>query len=227
VHIWLADLNQSNADWLEQTLSPGERERANRFRFPHLRRNYVIRQGILRDLLGRYTGTTGAAVRFTYGHAGKPALAANPSLKFNMSQSQHLALYGFILEHDIGVDIECERPLDDLEDVARYYFAAEEMASLFSLSADQRVTASIKCWSRKEAFIKAVGEGLRYPLDAFAVTLTPDIPARLLRVDAQPEAVERWRYATFDVPGEYAAAAIVTHPQWRLEQWQWTDWQGK
>ncbi len=224
VHVWLADLNQSDAcvERLTQTLAPGELDRANRFRFPHLRRNYLTRQGILRDLLGRYIGTGGTAVQFVFGAAGKPALAANPQLQFNMSQSQHLALYGFMLDHAIGVDIEFERPLADLEDVARYYFAAEERTSLFSLPRDQQVTAFIQCWSRKEAFIKAVGEGLRYPLDAFAVTLAPDIPARLLRVDAQPEAVDQWRYATFDVPGEYAAAAVVTHPHWELEQFQWT-----
>ena len=224
VHIWLADLNQSDAcaAWLEQTLGSNERERANRFRFPHLRRNYVIRQGILRNLLGRYTGTDAAAINFSLGPAGKPALTANPKLQFNMSQSQHLALYGFTLEHEIGVDIEFERPLDDLEVVARYYFAEEEITSLFSLPPDQHITAFIKCWSRKEAFIKAVGQGLRYPLNAFAVTLAPDVPARLLRVDAQPEAVNQWRYATFDMPGEFAAAAIVTHPHWQVAQWQWT-----
>jgi len=224
LHVWLADLIQAEAcaERLERMLGPREIERANRFRFPHLRRNYVARQGILRDLIGRYTGTAGADVQFVFGDMGKPALAANSTLQFNMSHSQHLALYGFMWNHEIGVDIEFERPLADLADIANASFAAEEVASLFSLPPDQRITAFIKCWSRKEAFIKAVGAGLSFPLDAFAVTLTPDVPAKLLRVDPQPAWVSQWRYATFDVLGKYAAAALVTHPQWRVEQWRWT-----
>ena len=103
-------------------------------------------------------------------------------MRFNISHSGGLAVFAFTLDCEVGVDVEEIRELKDLAEIAARFFCAEETAELMSLPADQRTAAFFRCWTRKEAYIKAIGDGLSAPLDGFAVTLGRDEPARLIHL---------------------------------------------
>lgn len=223
VHLWVAALDQPDSVLpdLEHTLSPDEIARADRFAFPHLRRQYVAARGILRDILARYLGVSAAGLQFTYGAEGKPALV-DDRLHFNLSHSQDIVVYSITSpEREVGVDIEyARRSLSDLEGLVARTFSRNETAALMSLPPAQRQQAFFNCWTRKEAYIKAVGKGLSYPLGDFDVTLRPDDPARLLRVAPQPAELDRWHYEVCDLPGGYTLA-LIADGQWSSRRWQW------
>ena len=156
-------------------LSPEETARAERFYFPRHRRAFVLGRAALRALVAGYLGMDAAEVGFIYGPQGKPALATvkTCSLRFNASNSGDLAAYAFTTGCDIGVDVEQHRALADLENIAHRFFSPEETAELLELSAAEKTAAFFRCWTRKEAYIKALGGGLSIPLDSFRVTLRP------------------------------------------------------
>jgi 4'-phosphopantetheinyl transferase len=209
VHVWAACLDDLSEDALGVPLSADERDRGGRFHFKRDRRRFVTARGLLRVLLGRYLDVDPAGLLFGYGPRGKPCLAERDEPRFNLSHSGGLALLVFARGCELGVDIEQERPLPESADIARHYFSAREGAGLLSLREDERDAAFFRCWTRKEAFVKATGDGLSRPLDAFDVTLAPGEPARLLRVDGEPEAVRRFRLEDLrPAPGFAGALAI-------------------
>jgi 4'-phosphopantetheinyl transferase len=152
-------------------LSADERTRAGRFRFEELRQRYILSRGALRALLGYYTRCKRKDLVLSYGPKGKPFLPACARLQFNTSHSANLALYAFAPGTELGVDIEQIRPFDGLESIASRFFCVREISDLLSLSPESRVPAFFRCWTRKEAYIKAAGDGLSLSLDAFQVTL--------------------------------------------------------
>src|SRR5208282_2181592 len=119
----------------------------------------------LRVLLGHYLGVAPGGIEFSYGPKGKPRLAAPVDVRFNISHSGGLALFAFTLDCEIGVDVEHIRPLRDMQEIASRFFCAEEATELMSLPAHGREQAFYLCWTRKEAYLKAVGEGLSEPID--------------------------------------------------------------
>ncbi|MBZ5624755.1 MAG: 4'-phosphopantetheinyl transferase superfamily protein [Acidobacteriia bacterium] len=153
-----------------------------RFHFPNLRQNYTLSHAVLRTLLGRLLGVPAGEVVFSFGRNGKPALAGSARIRFNMSHSADLALYAVTLDCCLGVDVERIRPAEDLEHIAARNFHPSESADLLSLPESDRVDAFFRCWTRKEAYIKAVGDGLSMPLDTFQVTLRRDRPARFVQL---------------------------------------------
>jgi 4'-phosphopantetheinyl transferase len=166
-------------------------------------------------LLGAYLGVPPSIVGFVYGPQDKPALAPPldaSGLQFNVSHSGEVALYAVGLHQRIGVDIEQARPLDDLAALAERNFSAAERRALFTLPPEQRPLAFFTCWARKEAFIKALGEGLSHPLDTFTVTLAPGQPARFVEIGGEAGAAERWTLAALDVPAGYHAALAAEGP---------------
>ncbi len=190
VHIWAARLDKPTIGLvkLRATLSADERARAARFQFRKDADAYVIGRGILRDILGAYLRLKPEEVAFDYNQHGKPALVCG-KLNFNLSHSGQLALYAISAERNVGVDVEMIRPLDDLDGVSTGNFSILENRVLQSVPKIERLQAFFNCWTRKEAFIKAIGDGLAYPLDQFDVTLRPDEKAELLRIgnDNQPD----------------------------------------
>ncbi len=191
-------------------LSPDESRRASRFHFERDRRRFVATRGVLRGLLGRYLGVDPSALVFGYGPHGKPALGSPwQGLRFNVSHSGGLALLAFATDHEIGVDIEQERPVPEMDSITERNFSPRESAELRLLEERDRRRAFFRCWTRKEAFIKAVGDGLSHPLDAFAVTLAPGEPARLLHVAGDPEAPRRFRLEGLEPADGFAAALAV------------------
>jgi 4'-phosphopantetheinyl transferase len=209
VQVWLADLDRLPDAALAGSLSADERERGRRLRFDRDRRRFVAARGLLRGLLARHLGLEPGRLRFRYGATGKPFLAGADGPRFNVSHSGGLALLAFAWGREVGVDVEQTRPVPEAETIARRYFSAREAAELARLPGSEREAAFFRCWTRKEAFIKATGEGLSRPLDAFDVTLAPGEPARLLRVAGEPEAACRYWLEDLSPGRGYAAALAV------------------
>lgn len=197
---------------LDALLSAGERQRAERFAFPHLRRRFVVARGALRTILGRYLELTPEAIRFRYAPRGKPALAEPPEspLRFNLSHSHELAVCAVTLGREVGVDVEwVERAGLELERLAAAFFSPTERAVLAGLPESDRAVAFFDCWTRKEAYLKARGEGLAIPLAAFDVSLAPGAPAALLAGRGLAADVGRWRLHPLELGPGYRAALAV------------------
>ena len=220
VHVWRAtlDLDPAGLDCLEKTLAPNERARAAGFRFSRDREQFVSGRGILRDILARYLGREPEELRFGCGPCGKPFLlrnSAGPELHFNLAHSYGLALYAIARNRKVGVDLErIHAGLAD-QQVAERFFSRRESSALRTLEESLRVEAFFNCWTRKEAYVKARGEGLLVRLDSFDVTLTPGRPAELLGGDGG------WSvHALTPLPG-YAAAVVVEGSNCDPRLWTW------
>jgi 4'-phosphopantetheinyl transferase len=198
-------------------LTPDETDRGARFRFEHLQRSFILARGALRVLLGRYLETAPRDVEFSYGAKGKPSLAALAGLQFNASHSDGLALFAFTADCEIGVDVEAIRPMPDMEEIAKRFICAEESAELMSIPAEERDQSFFLCWTRKEAYIKATGEGLSAPLDAFRVTLRPDEPARFVHFSNDRAAALAWTMHDLRLGPGYAGALAYRDAPRRLE----------
>ena len=207
VHIWSVrtDPGKTDVGRFQLLLEPEERDRAARFRFDYLRQAFILARGGLRVLLGCYLGVLPAAVRFTYGSKGKPALSRG-SLEFNVSHSGGLAVFAFTLGCEIGVDVEQLRSLPEMSEIASKFFCVEETAELMALPAGERERAFFLCWTRKEAYIKATGYGLSAPLDSFRVALRPDSPARFIHFNCDAVALGSWTLHDLSLTPAYAGA---------------------
>jgi 4'-phosphopantetheinyl transferase len=212
VHVWRIALDQKD-DRLERfrgTLEPHELERAGRFHFERHRRHFVVARGFLRSVVARYLQTQPEELRFSYGAFGKPALEADHALHFNLSHSNEMALLAVTLDAEIGVDVEHVRADFASEEIARRFFSRAEVDVFNALPPEERVAAFFRCWTRKEAYIKAIGKGLSQALDAFDVTLAPGIAPALLR--AEDDDASRWWLTDIDVGEGYAGALMVERP---------------
>lgn len=210
VHIWsveaLSDSNSLNN--LHAFLSRDEVIRANKYRFEKDRAVYITAKFLLRSLLGHYLKINPKEIVFEYSEFGKPSYLYNEELDFNVSHSSNRIIIGFAKKQIIGVDIE--KIKEDFEplDLAKNFFSEEEIKTLESESDVYR--AFYRCWTRKESFIKAVGEGLSYPLNSFAVTMDNDHRARFIKIDNDNESRKDWRLHSF-VPAEGYIVAITTN----------------
>lgn len=230
VHVWCASLEQSPAlvEQLAQTLSKDERTRAARFYFEQHKNRFIVGRGILRTLLGSYLSIEPTSVQFCYGPRGKPALSeicSKAKLCFNVSHSQGLALYAVTRDRQIGVDIEQIRPIPNAEEIALRFFSPREHAVISDLPPNQKQKAFFNCWTRKEAYIKAIGEGLAHSLDQIEVTLAPGERANLLSIAGSSQEACRWSlHELVPVPAdEYASALVVEGNTSSLSCWQWSE----
>jgi 4'-phosphopantetheinyl transferase len=224
IHVWQAELDASPAKrvFYEWLLAADERERAARFRFERDRNHYIAGRGILRVLLGRYLHQPPETVKISYSEYDKPFLAGD-QLQFNLAHSGGMALYAFCLDDPVGVDVEVEREVKDALQISERYFSLAERETLRSLPEDERVPAFFRCWSRKEAFIKAVGEGLSYPLDAFEVSLAADEPPDLLRIRGSQKEARTWLLTSLELPPGYHGALVVKSRIKNLQTFQFED----
>ncbi|HEY7171227.1 MAG TPA: 4'-phosphopantetheinyl transferase superfamily protein [Vicinamibacterales bacterium] len=223
VHVWLVDLNPGDEQIraYRETLSADEHERAERFYFERDRRRFVVARGALRAIVGGYLRIEPAALEFEYGGRGKPAIAARVGrpLAFNVSHSGELALIACSPCGDLGVDIEEMRLLDDADEIAAQFFSEREVATLRSLPSGSRNEAFFRCWTRKEAYVKAVGDGLSRPLDAFDVTFAPG-DAAALTIGGDDDDTRHWALYALDVPRGYAGALVTDGPR-RVSGWRY------
>ncbi len=198
VHVWAAALDIP-APGLKQAaacFSPSEMERAARFHFGLHRDRFVAGRSLLRILLGRYLGVVPAAIEFTAGINGKPALAGpftQCALEFNLAHSENLALLAVTRAGPVGVDVEAARPLDDFVELVERFFSPRERWLFRRLPDDQKPAAFFNLWTRKEAWLKATGEGIAGLLNRVEVSFLPGEQARLLEVPRKLAAGRSWQ----------------------------------
>lgn len=244
------DLPESTIARLRDTLSADEVGRSERFHLPEHRRRFIAARGLLRAILGRYLRIGPECVRFHYGCHGKPAVVveprgqtrtppltglsapagdrgqaasprSEPTLQFNLAHAAELAVYAFSWGRRVGVDLErLDRDVAYLE-IAQRFFSPREQGLIDSLPAHERGIAFFNCWTRKEAYLKARGDGLSIPLDQFEVTVLPGEPAMLLQAAFDPGEVARWSLQEVEPGRGYIAALAVEGHNWRLACWQW------
>lgn len=208
----------SVVDRFRDVLSPDERDRVERFRFDHLRQAFILGRGALRLLLGTYLETAPASIRFTYGSNGKPSVTSAAGVHFNASGSGEVALFAFTLGRELGVDVERIRPMSDMCSIAGKYFCPAEAATLRSLPSLESDQAFFRCWTRKEAYIKATGAGLSASLSDFEVTLKSDEPARFVHIGYDIHVAAGWALHNLDVLPGYAAALAYPGAPLQLHQ---------
>ena len=193
-------------------LSPAERQRAGRFALDRDRRRFVVARAQLRELLAARLDVPPESVELDYGECGKPALGrhfAESHLHFNVSHCGDVAVYAFSLGREIGVDVEAVRTIRDADDIAARFFSRRENEAYLALDLCDKPLGFFNCWTRKEAFVKALGRGLDQPLDSFEVSLAPGDPARILRVEGAAGDQCGWHMEAFTPAPGLTAAVVV------------------
>ena len=224
VHVWNASLDVPD-DTIRNAwaiLSPDEIARAEQLRIEKDRKRFVVARGILRKILSVILDVPPSVVRFETTSHGKPVLAAEYSradIQFNLSHSHDLALYVVTQSRHVGIDLEYIREIDAVN-VAEHFFSPGEYENLRRLPTDQQRAAFFTCWTRKEAYIKASGEGLARPLQSFEVSILPDNPELLWCAD-DPAEISRWSFENVSPCADYAATLAVEGHGWALSTCHW------
>jgi len=224
LHVWQVALTQPAAtiQHLRSTLSLDELARADRLHFERDRRRFIVARGVLRRLLGTYVQQPPDQIIFNYSAYGKPA--GNVSLHFNVAHSHELALFAFTTEAPVGIDVEyLRRVVSDRDRLAERFFAPQENEAYCALPEAEKRAAFFHCWTRKEAYIKAIGTGLSHPLDRFVVSLAPDQPAALLSSIDDPRAAQRWSLMQLEPHSDYVGAVALESRSVQLVCWAWSD----
>jgi 4'-phosphopantetheinyl transferase len=226
VHVWRAALAEpaQSIDRFLSTLAADERLRASQFYFQIDRERFIAARGILRSILGLYLDLAPESLSFSYSSHGKLALSFESgaqAIRFNLSHSHGVALYAITRGREVGIDLEFLRRDLETEQIAERFFSRHENATLGTLPAVVRKHAFFLCWTRKEAYIKARGEGLSLPLDQFDVSLVPGEPASLLSTRLDSDEAHRWSLRELAPGADYAAAIAVEGCDWSLSCWQW------
>lgn len=226
VHIWRAalDLPSKSVRELKGSLSINERLKAERFSFERDKSQFVAARGILRLILSSYLSVEPGAIQFSFEKNGKPRLQnvfGKTDIQFNLSHSQGLALYVFTLGHEVGVDIEYIREISEMEQIVEQFFSVRERVFFSTLPASQKQETFFNWWTRKEAFMKATGDGLSYPLDMLDVSAGAAKSVKLLRTVGDVKEGPRW--LMWDVrPAEgFMGAVMVEGGGWDVQCWQW------
>src|SRR5215203_1604983 len=222
-HVWRADLNlnESFQSSFLKLLSPDEKNRAKKFRFAKDSQNFIIARGILRLLIGKYLEINPAEISFQYSESGKPSIINNNSLQFNISHSRDIALFAFTKNFNIGVDVEFVNSNIEAKEIAANFFSTNEIKNLLALPEQQQTLGFFYCWTRKEAFIKAVGEGLSFPLDKFEVSLEPNKPAKLLATNRQPEDISKWSIFSLSPEANFVGSLVSEGLIEKVKCWNW------
>lgn len=219
VHVWRIKLNTLWSKNLDGALSEDDRIQAGRFHFEVDRQRFSVARAALRVILGRYLGEQPAALKFERNAFGKPYLLDEQNrtgLRFNLSHSHELALLAVTRGREVGVDVEFINPNFASREVAGRFFSRAEIGQLEALAPALRTDAFFTCWTRKEAYIKARGEGLSLPLDEFDLSLTPEAPPVMLANRREPAEVSRWSFRDVSAAPGYAGALAIETGAMRL-----------
>jgi 4'-phosphopantetheinyl transferase len=207
IDVWLGYFSTLNSADYHPLLSPDEIKRAERFIDANVRERFIIGRGMLRQILSQYINIPPEDIAFIYGTKGKPHLLNHP-IHFNLSHSYDMLMLAVSPDKVIGADIEYQRPMDNMATVARMNFSPYEQSVFFNLPDDEKVDAFYALWTRKEAYIKAVGDGFALPLSGFDITL--DDHPRLLR--SLNDDVNQWHFSPVAVGKSYSATVCMTAP---------------
>jgi len=161
VQVWVASLavNDERYAALAASIPQDEKQRASALH-PVAARRYVVARGILRNLLAGFTGADARKLRFNYGPSGKPSLSDRNNIHFNISHSADLGLFAFSPDRPVGVDVESERPVRRLLDVAQRFMTEDELRILADTHPDKRNAEFLRSWVVREARLKAEGKGV-------------------------------------------------------------------
>jgi len=217
-HVWYADLNpeSSRLDYLNGLLSPAEQNRAKRFKFWRDQRRFIVGRAMLRLLIGRYLLTEAKQIKFSYNKYGKPFLASN-QLRFNLAHCRDKIIFAFCLSVDIGVDLECLRTIEDVPGIASQFFSANESEAILNSPLECQSQVFLTYWTLKEAYIKAIGQGLSYPLDSFEVVISEDKELHNVTRREGVSEESTWSLFSFAPDPDCVAAAAVRGNDWRLK----------
>jgi 4'-phosphopantetheinyl transferase len=220
IHVWKAELNcDTDLQQLFALLTPDEQQKAARFHFEKDRNHYGAARGLLRLILSSYLAEDPKALRFTYSSHGKPALDSD-LLQFNVSHSHGLALYAVARHYPVGIDLEYMRSDFGWRQIVAQFFSTQELKALTQLPESQQCRAFFDGWTRKEAYIKAKGQGLSIPLNQFDVSLCPNEPAALLQTQWDPQEAARWTLYALNPGEDYAGAIAIQGHNLQLHYWQ-------
>ena len=221
VHVWVAGLDTSPRvfERLQATLTPDEIVRALRFRAPVDRWRSIVARGVLRNILARYLRRRPEQLEFRYGPLGKPALAGGPAsegLRFNLSHSSGVAVYAVARNREVGIDVEKIEPGLADPQLAQHFFSPREAAAIWEAPPDTRVEAFFNCWTRKEAYVKARGQGFHIPPESFEVSTLPAEPELLVDEDGFRCTLLSFR----PIPG-FMMAIAAEGTDWSVGLWGW------
>jgi 4'-phosphopantetheinyl transferase len=225
VQVWLVRLNliAECAARLDELLDDSERARARRFVFERHRQHYVAAHAFTRAVLAQYANTRPEILRFTSDTYGKPVLLGADGLKFNLTHSSGVGALAVANAAEVGIDVECERPDVATRDLARRFFAPSEVAALDRYAGPHYTSAFFACWTRKEAYVKAVGLGLSLELDSFVVSVDPDAPPELLHTGTGDQERLRWALYGFRVAADCHGTVVVERAATEPPVYQWSD----
>ena len=221
--VWL-DSAELSTEALPGILAPDEVERARRFHFDRDRTRVTACHTALRNILARYLQMSAVEIRFRYERNGKLEIAEmqnSDGLRFNLSHSSGLAVIAVSSGRAVGVDIEKVIPKSECLEIARRFFSEREYQALSAIHESERQRAFFACWTRKEAFVKAIGDGLSYALPEFSVGVAPDAPAAIEEVIADPNAVFRWSLANLHSEDGYVGTLAFEKAPCHIQQWRW------
>jgi 4'-phosphopantetheinyl transferase len=226
VDVWKIDVARTHGgvEPYRRVLSPDEVERADRFRFERHQRTFTLARAAMRQILGGYLGLPPQRLAFRYGAEGKPELGGdlgNSGIRFNLSHSGEVVLLAVTQGLTVGVDVEFVDSRFASQAVAEQFFSKSEVHLLQALPQVDRLDAFFACWTRKEAYVKALGGGLWIPLDSFDVAFGPGIKAALLESRVQPSEVLRWSMYDIETWERYRAALVVEGKEHQLRALEW------
>jgi len=223
VHVWAASLEAEAATWAK-FLSRPEQERAARFHFELHRRRFIVGRGLLRVILSRYAQAEPQQLEFVCSAHGKPELAgafSSSGLRFNLAHSEDLAVLAVTHLGPVGVDLEKIMPLEDVDELVARFFSTRENASFQQLPTEEKPKAFYSLWTRKEAWLKATGEGIAHSLNLVEVSFLPDEPARLLSLPQHLSQGFCWSLHSLYPAAQFAAALAVAGDSINLQCWRW------
>jgi 4'-phosphopantetheinyl transferase len=226
VDVWAASLDVPTGMLaaFEQTLSSSELGRAGRFLFSEHRDRYIVAHGWLRQLLSGYVSVPAAAIEFDFGFYGKPALAGlcNPAnVQFNLAHSENLALVAVACGTPVGIDVERRRILEDADDLVQRFFSPGENSEFKSLAAELKPVAFFNLWTRKEAWLKATGEGIAHLLNSVEVSFLPGNAPQLLNLPKGYPPGGDWTIRDSSPGPAFAGAVVAACPGAEFECRQW------
>lgn len=227
IHIWRVDATESNAALLQSSLTEEEQAHAGCFRLPASRNEFIVGRGFMRAVAGCYLGLAPEYIQFRLGHHGKPELANDAyraKCRFNLSHSRGLILAAFTVGHEVGIDVEFLDPAICFGEIADMVFSRLENKWLSELPYRQRRLSYFRCWTRKEAFLKALGKGLSDRIRT--IEILPAAEAFVARIDGVP-VEEHWMIKDLDVGDIFVAAVAVANRSCRFRLWDWSVGPGR
>lgn len=226
IHIWRVISPIKDKEYYWTYLSPDEKNRANKFYFTKDHDRYVCSRGILRCLLALYTEVTPSIIEFSYSSYGKPMLSHKfitkcSSLFFNVSHSHQCILYAFAKKNKIGIDVEYKKSID-FQEIAKQFFSNSEYNQIINATSELKEKLFYTLWTCKEAFVKALGEGLFFPLNEFDVRIDPPI-AKIIKIKNDTAPAKDWALQAFIPAENYIAAFAVNDAIANVHYWLWEN----